>query len=127
MKITEANNRLIAEFMGMKYHFHASYITFSNEKDEHIFDHTLQYSSSWKWLMPVLDKIEKLPYGRCLEGFNTAITNTWSYITNVDETAEEVTFQSMTGLGVTKIEAVYDLVVQFITWYNDNRDKIKHL
>lgn len=55
-EITE-HNTLIAQFMGMKRHSHASYVTWENEKKEHIFESTLQYNTSIEWLMPVVEKI----------------------------------------------------------------------
>ncbi len=50
-------NETIALYMGYKIHDHSSYRTF--EKDgKHLFESTIQYDSSWDWLMPVVEKIE---------------------------------------------------------------------
>lgn len=71
----------------------------------------LSYHLSWDWLMPVVEKIESL-------GFSTHIIHTKSvgslmhiinYITDV-----------ITTKGENKLEVVYENVVKFIKWYNEN-------
>jgi hypothetical protein len=56
MENKDKRNEAIALYMGYKRHKGASYITF--EKDgKHIYEATLQYHSSWDWLMPVCKKM----------------------------------------------------------------------
>ncbi len=55
-------NKLIAEFMGLKYYldygyFHDTYFSQAVEMSEEIY--TPIYHSSWDWLMPVINKICK--------------------------------------------------------------------
>ena len=52
----EANNKLIAEFMGLKEHEGSYYLPLYNSGDW-VPDVELEYHSSWDWLMPVLKKI----------------------------------------------------------------------
>jgi len=49
------NNRLIAEFMGVVFHDDEN--QYYNADGLHI-GNTLQYHTSWDWLMPVVRKIE---------------------------------------------------------------------
>ena len=46
-------NKLIAEFMGWKPNEH--HWCLNGDKD-------LQYHTSWDWLMPVVEKVNKTPY-----------------------------------------------------------------
>lgn len=62
------NNKLIAEFMGLYKGFHAfeyesGQIPEWAEKEESntLFLTDLKYHNSWDWLMPVVEKIGKLP------------------------------------------------------------------
>lgn len=127
-------NRLIAEFMGGTT---TTIDTCANHGQMQIpewafilydFD-TLKlgaygYNSSWDWLMPVVEKIEKLPYTRYVTGgFSTAITSSWSFISPTEDGLREPEFKSMQGLGKSKIQAVYDTVIQFIQWHNNQPKK----
>lgn len=102
---TQEGNKLIAEFMGYVMHDHASYKTF--EKDgRHIFDSVLQYDTKWDWMMPVVERIEKL--GRVNE---VSIKGKWCFIN-----CSGNDFRSRGE--ISKIDAVWNTVIQFITWYN---------
>tara|TARA_R110002012_G_scaffold86137_2_gene214258 strand:- start:95 stop:460 length:366 start_codon:yes stop_codon:yes gene_type:complete len=67
----EKTNKLIAEFMGMTHHRYIYHLS-NNDKsmmvketpqgNEVIPIDSLQYDSSWDWLMPVIEKIESLGY-----------------------------------------------------------------
>ncbi len=80
----------------------------------------LKYHTSWDWLMPVVEKIDRLNYDtyishtvQTIEGKGTTpfnvitcrIEDYWAKL-EISETGE------------TKIQAVYSAVLQFITWYN---------
>lgn len=113
METTE-NNRLIAEFMGAKLGngtdtFPIVYINVPSglaglctQTPE-----MMKYHSDWNWLMEVVEKIESLGH-RTIIGFSgnkyyceIALNNFFTQ--NFEE---------------SKIEAVYNAVVEFITWYN---------
>lgn len=87
---------LIAEFMGCK-------ITFNQKLD---------YQYSWDMIMPVVEKIENIGYvfmiGKNQAGIGSSRSSGLSRDANSSVKAE------------TKIEAVYQVVVQFIQWYNLN-------
>jgi len=101
---TEESNKMIAEFMG-------------NMHDGDVIHEEL-YDVSWDWLMPVVEKIEKNKY---VDEFNInwdslgekhhcEITNT-----------QKFTFETIRIYADSKIEAVYEAVVEFIKWYNKNK------
>lgn len=78
---------------------------------------TLQYHTSWDWLMPVVEKIER---------WNDEILDVWivdkecdiSFSTEYNIKGEDYHAPSFRQKGSTKIEACYKSVVQFIRWYN---------
>lgn len=110
-KIKEGN-RVIAEFMGMKRHNHASYITWEHEKGKHIFESVLQYNSSWDWLMPVVEKIESLGYIFAMQSNTVVITSPKSKKPHYKNLYKND--------GIKKIECVFIAIVAFINWYNQN-------
>jgi len=97
MKTLEEKNRMIAEFMGIV----ESSIDgqFWTEKSHEGFGIGklvgLKYHSSWDWLMPVVEKIESVNEGVPQQLLNVSL---FSYI-----------------------EDVYNAVVEFIEWYNENK------
>ena len=103
----EINNKIIAEFM--KYIKHTqtkAYLT----KDGYFHDKDLKFHSDWNWLMEVVEKIESI-------GFTFETKKNWARITRKGENIilrwEE---------DKTKIEAVYNACIEFIKWYNENKD-----
>lgn len=141
-------NKLIAEFMGAKW----------NGATENIFRFTenlpiegknnyktLEYHSSWDWLMPVVEKIEYLGcqtfnsinvtiYSRFKIEHNHIILY-WSSNHNYQLQLEVLpdwkeghnsnTTKEYKRVPIdknsTKLEALYIAVVEFIKWYNINR------
>ncbi|MEI8197908.1 MAG: hypothetical protein WCI73_18590 [Phycisphaerae bacterium] len=104
------NNPIIAEFMGavIKKGTETALDRYYDLKDKGYFHYTkqLQYHTSFGWLMPVVEKIEKL---NCVMQFK--ITGRWA----------EITCDSPIYLkyrGETKLEAIYIAVTNFINWYN---------
>jgi len=117
MKSTEENNRLIAEFMGVKTEKFASgilnFMYEVNGNNEGFEVGELSYHTSWDWLMPVVDKIEDMrdENNGCL--FNVSTIQTWTEIIDcrTSDTIAE-------GDAETKIQSVFDAVVEFIKWHN---------
>lgn len=109
------NNKLIAEFMGWEleqtlkgkwvYAIRQNVLHLTKEYEETNFylPKELLYHKSWDWLMPVVDKIENLHYGFEIIGNYVKVLGTPIYSTRK-----------------TKIQAVYNAVVEFIKWYNQN-------
>ena len=99
------NNKLIAEFMGytfadydlggLHYLIDGNYVEYNS----------LQYHTSWDWLMPVVEKI-RVPYN------NTEITG---------EKYEDIISVLAEGCVEANQLQVYEAVVEFIKTYNDER------
>ena len=125
-ELIEKYSVVIAEFMG--YEFIDESIGYDNYgwwiKDKYhkeinalrnpyflcMSNNGLKYHSSWDWLMPVVEKIESLNY-------EFIIFRTTANI-NRGESQEFPYYQ-----GETKKEAAYKAVVEFIKWYNQNKQK----
>jgi hypothetical protein len=73
----------------------------------------MKYHVSWDWLMPVVEKIERLnsKFGNSVE-----ITRTTCVIKVKGKSFHDCRFRTTGG----KIEAVHNTIVKFIKWYNDN-------
>ena len=80
------DNKLIAEFMGLKYYEPFFEVTDESQMEKievrkgkvisfgYMFEpHELRYHESWAWLMPVVDKIEEM-------GFTTSIKTSYARI-----------------------------------------------
>ncbi len=104
---TQENNRLIAEFMNLDmYPPHDDYpllydCSLIDQDPQWYALEEFQYHTSWDWLMPVIEEIDHLEYeSERLDKINQAL--------------------------VTKvIEDVYNAVVEFIKWYNQNKQTMK--
>lgn len=104
-------NKLIAEFMGYIYQPCSEDFAVDFYKDPKgklknnlaNVDGGLDFHKHWELLMPVVEKIENL-------GHTVDIWNNVSVIPHLPK-----------QIGESKIEAVYKAVVQFITWYNQQK------
>lgn len=68
----------------------------------------LPYNTRWDWLMPVVEKIE-------------SIENSDDYEVDIFSNCCEIGCKDEhSAVGKTKIEAVWQAVIQFILWYNQN-------
>lgn len=111
---TIQNNKLIAEFMGMKC-TNKKYGIFRDETNPvncKTYYSTkiggaeyLQYNSSWDWLMPVVEKIENMGYNLIIDAKN-------SYFYN------GLIKDAKCSVADTKIESVYKTIIKFIQFYN---------
>ena len=132
----EENNGLIAEFMGTPVKF------YKEDEKTGLFDSDgnpdtvsydcklaiinnliyepdrLGYHTSWNWLMPVIEKIEK-----CLnEAVIFHIKDSRSYLELDTQASLAYNLPDLpecySGFCETKIKAAYCSVIQFIHWYN---------
>jgi hypothetical protein len=98
-------NKLIAEFMGMKYSDERS---FDNGEWTHTIKSLSKFQTDWNWLMPVVEKIESL---RDADG------NAYRFL--IDMCNVEIENTDIIVLGASyKRDAVYNAVVEFINQYN---------
>lgn len=91
-------------------------IVYKHDYSMHLKD--FHYDSSWNELMPVVEKIEKL-YDEALIFYikdcraYIEIDTQLSMVFEIPEVPE-----CYSGMCDTKIEAVYNTVIDFIKWYN---------
>lgn len=115
-----AGNKLIAEFMGwtnIGNRFEMSWTYYDDNGDEHeanrsIKESEFNYHSNWSQLMPVVENISE-------KGFCYKITDGGCKIWKPNY---EPNFEIDLTAPTTK-EAVYEAVVKFITWYNNQNQQ----
>ena len=114
-------NKLIAEFMGIRYHDnntvsgHPSILSIIMGEDK-IAD--FKFHTSWDWLMPVVEKMELIQYepkdGDDSYNWNTPYLRTIAF--NMVRINRQQLFQEE-----TKIKSLWKAVVEFIKWYNTQK------
>lgn len=76
----------------------------------------LKYHSSWDWLMEVVEQIE-----------NTEVESNYLMLESIGNMAKFIYDDGCRflkdNIGETKIQAVYEACVEFIKWYNENREQ----
>lgn len=120
---------LIAEFMG----YDTSRIVaelpvddrgyYTDENGKWVYIESLQYRHSWNHLMKVVEKILSLEieiHGKPAK-FRVFITNTDCTIRH-EYRHKTYSFYSSRIKRKTKVEMVYGAVVEFIKWYNKNKN-----
>ena len=103
------NNKLIAEFMGMKYSDERS---FDNGEWTHTIKSLSKFQTDWNWLMPVVEKIESLRN-----------KNGDGYRFTIDMCNTHIEGSKIGVIGASyKIDAVYQSVVEFINLKTNNEE-----
>jgi len=117
---TTEGNKLIAEFMGVKFKDDEQYIKELREmRSEGIYfeqgymSSELNYHSSWDWLMPVVEKIERL--GFTFEKNYQRIDGDWQ---SLIVKGNDILFQEF---NVDSLLSTHYVVLEFIQWYNENK------
>lgn len=123
---TPEGNKLIAKFMG----FHEIMLDEESKYDigdiyeilgiditamGTIEEDQLEFHTSWEWLMPVVEKIQKMGYSVHMNEVSTNINN------NTGGTKLRLYFRCgyNSSHGDMK-KRTYKAVVEFIKWYNEN-------
>lgn len=88
------------------------------------YDWCLQFHESWDWLMPVVEKIEDLGSSGswiCIQ-MNQSLNVFTSSIIITGEKGKKIKDITLVNQRDkhTKIETIYNVVVEFIKWYNGN-------
>ena len=84
-------------------------------------DSELKYDSSWEWLMPVVEKIEK----ESIFSVQSIYDKREEFKGWIPELFTLRVKDDIKGIGLdelrfsTKIEATYKAVIEFIKWYNE--------
>ena len=139
------NNRLIAEFMDFKkvrssnkikdYYlprelwFYVDGINDSKPFDydtdteliKECYPEQMRFSTSWDWLMPVVEKIESLDLDKILPSYGNIILRTYSKYYSRFESINSQSLHFPDVYGKTKILSIYNAVVEFIKWFDKNK------
>lgn len=113
--ITEGN-KLIAEFMGADFNNEGDFCYFKLPDNKAHTVGGLKYHTSWDWLMPVVEKIEKDFVNSSTISHHRFEDTYWCEFIDSEET--------QTGYAkseTSKIEAVWLCVIDFIKYYNQNK------
>tara|TARA_R110000744_G_scaffold366689_3_gene475850 strand:- start:238 stop:573 length:336 start_codon:yes stop_codon:yes gene_type:complete len=109
------NNKLIAEFMGLrdgdKYFSPTLEDAESVGLGMHVYPDEMRFHISWDWLMPVVEEIE------CLIDPNG---NAYRFTIDMCNAQIEETNIKILG-GAFKLDSTYKAVVEFIKKYNDKQ------
>ncbi len=121
-------NRLIAEFMsdGKLYPHPARILEGQNAPMGYNFSeplgwrnkNSLQYHTSWDWLMPVVEKIEIINHD--LYSFEIVCCRSiiTEFVNDNDDLLKCTQKQIVRVTADTKIQSAWQAVTQFIKWYN---------
>ena len=116
--ITE-NNKIIAEFLGWQkqtWSYNDAVAFYPSFSEHSTFD--LKFHSDWNWLIEVVEKIESLGYIVSTHFNSTDIKNL--------DTLETICYNRGSWKQytppLTKIESVYNACVEFIKWYNEQKE-----
>lgn len=101
----KTDNELVAEFMGLAHQLHLWECPITGN---YIPEEELQYHCNWSWIMPVVEKVEK-------QGFTVTIE---MELCIIEGNIADYYKQTYDG---SKIKAVYNAVLTFIKWYNQNK------
>jgi hypothetical protein len=123
MAFTKESNKLIADFMGAKYDKDTSFPMHSDDlwlpihgvcNFNSMNGKCLRYHSSWDWLMPVVEKIEGIEIFRVDDEFVN-----WKVYINTTMCTISGKKDFVVDSNGCKKTMVYQAVVQFIEWYNE--------
>ena len=123
--MTTENNKIIAKFMGatLTKDLQIMYPVYEGDSS---YVKDLKYHLDWNWLMEVVEKIESLGYRTLTE--NECFMITKSKLSSFDVRSKDdynTIFSDnyeINHYGGSKKENVYNACVEFIKWYNENKD-----
>lgn len=98
------DDKLIADFMNEYLKDHKGQLWYKNRLSTDQYE----FNTSWDWLMPVVEKIEAIGY------IVTIVKDRCQIILRGDINPK------VSWCTITKIEAVYKAVIEFIKYYNQN-------
>lgn len=98
----------IARFMGM-------------EGSDEFIRQNYQYHKSWELLMPVVERIEKMEWCVRVENWPKKFKSPYKELYSVWMWLDPEDCPEIQTYSDSKIEAVFNAVYQFITWYNQQK------
>lgn len=142
----QEGNKLIAEFMGgqireawrvgdsIHYTWTGEYVKewrgkmglpiVKEMKEMHILTDHLFFHSSWNWLMPVVEKINSLQVPEDSRGDVTYVVTIEPGYCVISAGGESIVSEKQAfDSGLPLIEIVYEAVVEFIKWHNEQKVK----
>lgn len=135
METVLEQNRMIAEFMGIKPKLESPDVyTYSDMPFFSVRENTpenvmnaiskyVKYNSSWDWLIPVIEKIEKLGFIIKTTSSPTISGKWYSHSIELKKSAFEsniIEISSDYSNNESKLSTYYRFCVEFIEWYNKN-------
>ena len=116
MNKIEEGNKMIAQFMQEPYILdnmigHIQNTAICRTNPEGLVYDEMKYHSSWDWLMPVVEKIEK-------NGYYVKIETEWVFICRYNDYSGTITRSNTFTHGLGKIHGVWLAVIDFIQWHN---------
>lgn len=122
---TSKEDILIGQFMGFVYEEGIGFedtkmllpqLVYDNEGGNYF--HSLMFSESWDWLMPVVEKIEKLQGDKV--GCGVSIHHG---LTTIQYNSKEISSPVFRrNYKYDKIKSVYETVLEFVVWYNKQNE-----
>jgi hypothetical protein len=109
---TTENNKIIAEFMELPSINDEGQINYIKDL-EHCPDYELSYHEDWSWLMEVIERIESL-------NFEVLIGRISCQINHVLDRENPIS-NFVCGNVSKKKEIVYETIIQFIKWHNEQK------
>jgi hypothetical protein len=122
----KTDNELIAEFMDTPvYQTYADVqaVPIDDLKPYFLADQ-IKYDTSWDWLMPVVEKIQEPEISADAKRILREPAEVTIFYKNcqIEYSDDDNEYSPPNGVkGETKIEAVYKAVVDFIKWYNSQK------
>lgn len=117
-KIIREGNEKIKNFMGKEF---MDKNIFINRLPKDVIQYSENYKlfhNSWDWLMLVVEEIEKLDL---IDEFNICYDSVAKgHIVSITPAFRETFNTIITEVYEKKIDAIYDAVIRFIEWYNQN-------
>ena len=118
-----SDNELIAEFMGLEHREETAVLQrryLWTDGYRRLFHPVskLRFDTSWDWLMPVVEKIEKL--------YSDAFPSNEEFVRRIlaKENPLDGPYMDVVGLPLsTSISEVHKAVVDFIKWYNQTKQQ----
>ena len=119
------SNKLIAEFVDVIL---SNYTTYDGEIPQRYHINDLKYHSSWDWLMPVVEKIEDTLIDLVNDDrtyYDTIVTAEGSICSRIEHCDKKyyVSFGHIYEFGGNnKLETTYKAIIEFIKWYNSQKE-----
>lgn len=114
---TEEGNKIIDIFMHPNYTIIGDWVYWNDEHGSRNHIGAAKYHTSWDWLMPVVEKIEKLNMvgAVVISRDHCWIHNNKEPLTHENEIVHADLCRN------NKLDAVWYSVVLFVKWYNENK------